>query len=154
MLSALKCLSSLSTPVQPHRMHVCHMPGPHAASEQKDLLWTPETHTVPKEEKFKPRERFLGKGDKRNALLNWVSSGDLPRASEENFLTLKELSVHLSPTYTAHTLTANQRWACLHLSMSNGKEVCIQNAFILLWTPASVTYWGLRYDIYFQAGNL
>lgn len=91
---------------------------------------------------------------KGNVLLNWVSSGDLPRASEENFLTLKELPVHLSPTYTAHRLTANQHWACLHLSVSNGKEVCIQNAFISLCTPASVTYWGPRYDIYFQAGNL
>jgi hypothetical protein len=128
--------------------------GPHAASKQNDFLWTPETHKVPRGEKFKPRDSSA-KEIKGNVLLKWVSSGDLPRTSAENFLTLKELSVHLSPTYTAHRATANQHWACLHLSVNNRKEVCIQNTFISLCTPpASVTYCGPSYDIYFQAGNL
>lgn len=128
--------------------HAC----PHAASEQNDLC-TPETHTVPPEEKFKA-QGSSAKEIKGNGLLNWVSSGDLPRASEENFITLKELSVHLSPTYTAHRSTANQHWACLHLSVSNRKEACIQNAFISLCIPASVTCWAPRYDVYFQVDNL
>lgn len=91
---------------------------------------------------------------KANELLNWGSSEDLPSAGTEHALTLQELRVHVGPTYAAHRVTASQRWACLHLSVSNGKEVCIQNTFISLCTRASATYWGPRYGIYFQTGNL
>lgn len=119
---------------------------PCVASKQKDHLWTPETHRVPRGEKFKPQDSSA-KEIKGNVLLKWVSSGALPRASAENFLTLKELSVHLSPTYIAHRVTANQHWAWFHLSVNNQKEVCIQNTFISLCTPASVTYCGPSYGI-------
>jgi hypothetical protein len=62
----------------------------HTASEQRDPPEPPETHTVPKEKTFKPRDSSA-KEIKGNVLLNWVSSGDLPSAHTENFLTLKEL---------------------------------------------------------------
>lgn len=130
------------------------MPVPIPHLSKKTFSGLQKLKQFPKRKNSNHESDSLAKAIKGNALLDCVSSGDLPRASEENFLTLKELSVHLSPTYTAHRSTANQHWACLHLSVSNGKEVCIQNAFISLCTPASVTYLGLRYDIYFQAGNL
>lgn len=64
--------------------------------------------------------------------------------------TLSSLKSHLHSTQ----INRKPAWACLHLSVSNGKEVCIQNAFISLCTHASVTYRGPGYDIYFQTGNL
>lgn len=56
----LKCLSWLPT-------SACHVPVLMLHLSKKDLLWTPETHTVPRGEKFKPRGSFSN-GDKRKCI--------------------------------------------------------------------------------------
>lgn len=98
LLTWLDCLAS--KPLGTQWMHVCHMPAPMPHLSKKTWSRLKKLIEFPKRKNLNHESDSLAMEIKGNVLLNWISSGDLPRASEENFLTLKELPVHLSPTYT------------------------------------------------------
>ena len=78
---------------------------PHVAPESREPLWLLEPIRSP--ERKHANDQTLAIGDKRK----WTAHSGLLWASAKswyrNFLTLKELWVHWSPTYTAHRSTAN-----------------------------------------------
>lgn len=78
----------------------------HAAFLSLHCVWVKRSSLASKNPRSPQREsiqttRLLSRGDKRKCTAQLGFSGDLPRVSAENFLTLKELWVHLSSTYTA-----------------------------------------------------